>query len=266
MKETLREVARTSWSRRSPRLDDHLTEKYLTDPNSITEDEIRAALRKGTIDFKCHPVFCGSALQVRRRAAAARRRHRLPAEPAGHARRSTGHDLKDPDKDDRAASSTPDEPFCGLAFKIVNDQHGDLTYVRVYSGKLEKGSRVLNGNRQQGRTSAACSRCTPPTASRSTSPRPATSSRASASRKRITGDTLCDQDDPILLERPTFPEPVISMSIEPKTAADKQKLGEALTNAPPRGPDVPGQLRRGNRRDDHRRHGRAAPGDPAACA
>ena len=151
----------------------------------------------------------------------------------------------------------PDEPFCGLVFKIVNDQHGDLTYVRIYSGKLEKGSRVLNSNR--GKRENISRMFQMHAADRN----PIDVAEAGdivaciGVKEALTGDTLCDPDNPIILERPTFPEPVISMSIEPKTAADKQKLGEALTTLQARGPDVPGQLRRGNRPDDHRRHGRA---------
>src|SRR5205823_6800230 len=112
---------------------------------------------------------------------------------------------------------------------IVSDQHGDLTYVRVYSGRLEKGSRVLNSNRGKrenvsrmfqmhadDRNPIDVAECGDIVA-------------CIGVKDALTGDTLCDQDSPIILERPTFPEPVISMSIEPKTAADKQKLGEALT-------------------------------------
>src|SRR5205814_7865803 len=121
------------------------------------------------------------------------------------------------------------EPFCGLAFKIVSDQHGDLTYVRVYSGRLEKGSRVLNSNRKKRENISRMFQM------HAADRNPIDVAEAGdivaciGVKDALTGDTLCDQDNPIILERPTFPEPVISMSIEPKTAADKQKLGEALT-------------------------------------
>ncbi|HEY7091032.1 MAG TPA: elongation factor G [Tepidisphaeraceae bacterium] len=208
-------------------LDDHLTEKYLTDPNTITEQEIRTALRKGTISFKVHPVFCGSALKyvgVQRLLDGVIDYLPNPLDmPA-----IKGHDVKDPDKIIERHPN-PDEPFCGLAFKIVNDQHGDLTYVRVYSGKLEKGSRVLNANR--GKRENISRMFQMHAADRN----PIDVAEAGdivaciGVKEAITGDTLCDQEHPILLERPTFPDPVISMSIEPKTAGDKQKLGEALT-------------------------------------
>ncbi len=140
-----------------------------------------------------------------------------------------GHDVKDPEKIIERHPN-PDEPFCGLAFKIVNDQHGDLTYVRVYSGKLEKGSRVLNSNRGKKRKHQP----NVPDARR----RPESHRRRRGRRHRRLHRRQVKPSPaipsairiiPIILERPTFPEPVISMSIEPKTTADKQKLGEALT-------------------------------------
>ncbi len=207
--------------------DDHLMEKYITDPNSITEQELRAGLRAATINFKLHPVFCGSALKyvgVQRLLDGVIDYLPNPLDmPA-----IKGHDVNDPEKIIERHPN-PDEPFCGLAFKIVNDQHGDLTYVRVYSGKLAKGSRVLNSNRNKREN---ISRMFQMHAEDRNALEVAEAGDIVACigiKEALTGDTLCDQESPILLERPTFPEPVISMSIEPKTAADKQKLGEALT-------------------------------------
>src|SRR5215213_6011785 len=207
-------------------LDDALTEKFLNG-EELTEAEIRAALRKGTIDFRCHPVFTGSALKyvgVQRLLDGVVDYLPSPLDLPP----IKGHDPKDPDKIIERKPS-PDEPFCGLAFKIVNDQHGDLTYVRVYSGRLEKGSRVLNVNRSKRENVSRMFQM------HAADRLPLDVAQAGdivaciGVKEALTGDTLCDQDEPILLERPTFPEPVISMSIEPKTAADKQKLGEALT-------------------------------------
>jgi elongation factor G len=206
--------------------DDHLMEKYIHGQEP-TEQELRQALRAATISFKLHPVFTGSALKyvgVQRLIDGVI--DYLPAPVDMPAIR--GHDAKDPEKIIERHPN-PDEPFCGLAFKIVNDQHGDLTYVRVYSGKLEKGSRVLNSNRNKREN---ISRMFQMHASDRNPIEVAEAGDIVACigvREALTGDTLCDPDNPIILERPTFPEPVISMSIEPKTAADKQKLGEALT-------------------------------------
>jgi len=207
-------------------LDDHLTEKYLSG-EAMTEQEIRAALRKGTIDFKCHPVFCGSALKyvgVQRLLDGVVDYLPSPTDlPPIH-----GHDVKDPEKTIER-KLTPEEPFCGLVFKIVSDQHGDLTYVRVYSGRLEKGSRVLNATRNKRENISRMFQM------HAADRNPIDIAEAGdivaciGVKDALTGDTLCDQDHPIILEKPTFPEPVISMSVEPKTANDKQKLGEALT-------------------------------------
>src|SRR4051812_31335970 len=207
-------------------LDDALTEKYLNG-EPLTDPEIRSALRKGTIAFKCHPVFCGSALKyvgVQRLLDGVIDYLPSPMDLTTF----KGHDMKDPDKE-IIRHSNPDEPFCGLAFKIVSDQHGDLTYVRVYSGKLVKGSRVLNSTRNKRENISRMFQM------HAADRNPIEVAEAGdivaciGVKEALTGDTLCDQDHPIILEKPTFPEPVIGMSVEPKTAADKQKLGEALT-------------------------------------
>ena len=207
-------------------LDDDLAEKFLNG-TPLTEQEIRAALRKGTIAFKCHPVFCGSALKyvgVQRLLDGVVDYLPAPTDmPPIH-----GHDLKDPDKIIER-KLTSEEPFCALAFKIVSDQHGDLTYIRIYSGVLERGSRVFNSTRNKRENISRMFQM------HAADRNPIDVAEAGdivaciGVKDALTGDTLCDGDHPIILEKPTFPEPVISMSIEPKTAADKQKLGEALT-------------------------------------
>jgi elongation factor G len=206
--------------------DDHLMEKYLNNQEP-TEEELRKALRAATISFKLHPVFTGSALKyvgVQRLLDGVI--DYLPAPTDMPAIK--GHDVKDQDIIIERHPN-PDEPFCGMAFKIVSDQHGDLTYVRVYSGKLEKGSRVLNSNRNKRENISRMFQM------HAADRNPIDVAEAGdivaciGVKEALTGDTLCDPENPIILTRPTFAEPVISMSIEPKTAADKQKLGEALT-------------------------------------
>jgi elongation factor G len=206
--------------------DDHLMEKYLNSQEP-SEQELRDALRAATINFKLHPVFTGSALKyvgVQRLIDGVIDYLPSPVDMPP----IIGHDVKEPEKSIERHPN-PDEPFCGLVFKIVNDQHGDLTYVRIYSGKLEKGSRVLNSNRNKRENISRMFQM------HAADRNPIDVAEAGdivaciGIKEALTGDTLCDGDNPIILERPTFPEPVISMSIEPKTAADKQKLGEALT-------------------------------------
>src|SRR5437867_3992375 len=182
--------------------DDKLTEKYLAG-EEIGEQELRAALRRATCTFKINPVFTGSALKyvgVQRLLDGVIDYLPSPLDVPP----IIGHDVKDPEKEiERHA--TPDEPFCGLVFKIVNDQHGDLTYVRVYSGRLEKGSRVLNSNRGKREN---ISRMFQMHAADRNPIDIAESGDIVACigvKDALTGDTLCDQDYPIILERPTFP-------------------------------------------------------------
>jgi elongation factor G len=209
-------------------LDDSLADKYLTDPETITPDEIRKALRKGTIEFKAHPLFCGSAYKyVGVQAVLNGVIDFLPAPT--DIEDDHGVDPKDTDKE-LVRKLVPEEPFCGLAFKIVDDKFGTLTYVRVYSGVLEQGTRILNANKGSKENVSRMFQMS----ANDRIPR----ERAEAGdivavigvNEAMTGDTLCALDAPIILEKPTFPEPVISMSIEPKAAADKDKLSNALTN------------------------------------
>ncbi|MFK7959371.1 MAG: elongation factor G [Phycisphaerales bacterium] len=208
-------------------LDDSLMEKYLEDENSVTADEIKAALRKGTIARVCYPTFCGSALKnigVQRVLNGVIDYLPTPTEVPS---------VKGTDPSDKnvelSRPNSPEAPFSGLVFKVVSDTHGDLTYVRVYSGILERGSRVLNpvnGKKEN------VSRIFAMHAKDREALDQAEAGQIVAViglRNSMTGDTLCDTGDPIILERMDFPEPVISMSIEPITADDKKKLGEALT-------------------------------------
>ena len=208
-------------------LDDALVEKYIEDEHSITPDEIRAALRKGTIAEECNPVFCGSALKnigIQRLLNGVIDYLPTPTEVP----EVKGTDPRDPDQEMSRPNSN-DAPFSGLVFKVVNDTHGDLTYVRIYSGILKKGSRILNpGNNKKENVSRIFEM--------HAKDREALDQAEAGMivavigiKNSWTGDTVCSTDDPIILERMEFPEPVISMSIEPNTAQDKKKLGEALT-------------------------------------
>ena len=207
--------------------DDALMDKFLTDPASITVPELKSALRAGTIAFKLHPVFCGSSLKyvgVQKMIDGVI--DYLPS-PMDNPE-VTGVDPRDTDKV-LTRKRTTDQPFCGLAFKIVSDQHGELNYVRVYSGRLEKGSRILNTTRG---TKENVSRLFQMHAADRNQIDVAEAGDIVAvigPKDTLTGDTFSDMENPIILEKPTFPEPVISMAVEPKNAADKDKLGNALT-------------------------------------
>ncbi|HAI11738.1 MAG TPA: elongation factor G [Phycisphaerales bacterium] len=205
--------------------DDELTEKYLME-EEITEDEIRAALRKGTIARTICPTFCGSALKnigVQRLLDGVIDYLPCPTEVP----EIQGTAIDDPDvhmtrpHDDSA-------PFSALAFKVVSDQHGDLTYIRIYSGTLEKGTRVLNAASGK---KEIISRIFEMHAKDRIAQESVSAGQIVAIvglKNTNTGDTLCDMDHPIILERMDFPDPVISMSIEPASQGDKDKLGDAL--------------------------------------
>jgi len=225
----LRETAE-SWRRdlieRAVELDEDLMERYLEDESTITDDEIRKALRVGTLNHECTPVFCGAALRnigVQRLLDGVIDYLPDPTQVP----EVQGVDPKDPERK-LSRPSDVKAPFSGLVFKVVNDAHGDLTYIRVYSGILKKGERVINpvnGKRE------IASRIFEMHAKDRQALDQAEAGAIVAVvgfKESITGDTLCDPGDPIVLERMTFPEPVISMSIEPQSADDKRKLSEAL--------------------------------------
>ncbi|MFG0329481.1 MAG: elongation factor G [Phycisphaerales bacterium] len=219
------EMWRQELVEKAAELDDDLAEKFLMD-EEITVEDIKKALRKGTISRACHPVFCGSALKyigVQRLLNGVVDFLPNPLEVGdvhGHHPRDHHQELTRP--------SDPDAPFSALVFKVVADSHGDLTYLRIYSGTLKRGSRVLNpGNNRKENVARIFEM-------HAKERIPLDEAYAGnivavvGAKNSITGETLCDPDDPILLERMDFPEPVISMSIEPNTADDKRKLGEAL--------------------------------------
>ncbi len=220
------EQARAYMIEKAAECDDALMEKYIGE-EPITNDEIKTGLRKGTIASLINPVLCGSALkykgiQLLLNAVVYFLPSPLDKPPV------KGYD---PRKKDIEIFRKADinEPFCGIVFKIVSSQHGDLTYLRVYSGKLESGERVINTTRDK---KEIASRIWEMHAADQKAREYAEAGDIvgiNGFKVGLTGDTVCDPDHPIVLEKMEFPEPVISMSIEPKSANDKNKLGDALT-------------------------------------
>jgi len=221
------EIWRSQMVERVAELDESLTEKYIHDHESITVAELKASLRRGTIELRAFPVLCGSALKyvgIQRVLDAAVEYLPNPTERVD----VEGVDPKDPSVK-LTRPHKDDAPFSALVFKVVADVAGTLTYLRIYSGKLTKGSRVMNpGNGRKENISRLYEM--------HAQDREALDETGAGQivavvglKDSFTGDTLCDPDHPIILERMVFPEPVISMSIEPITADDKKKLGEALT-------------------------------------
>ena len=209
-------------------VDDTLMEKYFDDPATITEDEIRAAIRKGTLAMQINPMLLGSSfknkgVQPLLDAACAY----LPSPVDTEATKGT-----DPDDSEKELIRKPssDEPLCALAFKIATDPYvGRLCFFRVYSGELTAGSYVYNtrsgkkerisrlfqmhSNKQNPKEYIGCGDI-----------------GAGVGFKDIrTGDTLCDENHPIVLESMDFPAPVIGIAVEPKTQKDLDKLGMGLS-------------------------------------
>ena len=207
--------------------DDTLMEKFFDDPNSISEDEINEAIRKATIDLSIVPMLCGSSFKNKGVQTALDAVCRYLPSPLD----VEGIDGIDPNTGE-TITRKPDakEPFSALAFKIMTDPFvGRLAFFRCYSGHLDSGSYVLNvrsGKKER------ISRIMKMFANKQN---PidfieAGDIGAAVGFKEIkTGDTLCDEDHPIVLENMFIPEPVISVAIEPKTQADVDKMGMAIS-------------------------------------
>jgi elongation factor G len=207
--------------------DDKLMEKFFENPDSITEDEILNVLRKGTIAMTITPVLCGASfknkgIQTLLDAVMALLPSPMELPPVKGINPDTElEEIRKPE---------PGEPFCGLAFKIATDPFvGRLAYFRVYSGTLNSGSYVLNtrtGNKERiSRIFQMHANKQNPIDMIDTG-----DIGAAVGFKDIrTGDTLCDEKHPLKLESMSFPEPVISIAVEPKTQADLEKMGVALS-------------------------------------
>jgi len=204
--------------------DDDLMAKYL-DGHPLTNEEVKRGLRKGTIDMKFFPVICGTAFKnkgVQQFLDAVVDYLPSPVDkPPVHGINPKGVDVI------RATSDT--EPFSALAFKLMNDPFvGNLTFFRVYSGKLESGSYVYNASRDR---KERVGRLLQMHANKREEIKEVLAGDIAAAvglRSSTTGDTLCDEDKPVILEKMEFPEPVISVAVEPKTKADSDKMGIAL--------------------------------------
>ncbi|MHC2991145.1 elongation factor G, partial [Pontibacter sp. HJ8] len=206
--------------------DETLMEKYFEDPNSISEDEILAALRAATIDMAIVPMLCGSSFK--NKGVQTMLDYVMALIPSPMDKESIiGTDPDTGNEISRKPSAT--EPFAGLAFKIATDPYvGRLCFVRAYSGVLDSGSYVYN---TRSNNKERISRIFQMHANKQNQidKLEAGDIGAVVGFKDIkTGDTLCDQNAKIVLESMDFPEPVIGYAIEPKTQADSDKMGMAI--------------------------------------
>jgi elongation factor G len=207
-------------------VDDGIMEDFLQgDLQAVTNAEIISALRKGTISRSLFPVLCGSALknkgvQMLLDAVLAY----LPAPTDLPALQGTH-----PQKDEAVVRKLEDsEPLSALAFKIVSEDTGNLTFIRVYSGVLRAGSYVYNATRDMKERVSRLMLMQADARENIDEAGAGTIVAAIGLKGSYTGDTLCDQKDPIILEKMEFPDPVVELSIEPKTSADYDKLAIAL--------------------------------------
>jgi elongation factor G len=204
--------------------DDELMAKYL-DGHALTNDEVKKGLRKGTIGLKFFPVLCGTAfknkgVQQILDAVVDYLPSPLDVPPL------KGVNLKGVEV---ICSPSDTEPFAALAFKLMNDPFvGNLTFFRVYSGKLEAGSYVYNATKDK---KERIGRILQMHANKREEIKEVLAGDIAAAvglRSTTTGDTLCMDDKPVILEKMEFPEPVIEVAIEPKTKGDSDKMGIAL--------------------------------------
>lgn len=207
--------------------DDTLMEKYFSDPDTITEEEIKAAIRKGTIEMRLFPMICGSSFKNKGVQSL------LDAVCAYLPSPLDTPEIEGFDPDDETISvsrkASPDEPMCGLVFKIATDPYvGRLCFVRIYSGVLQAGTYVYNArsgkrerisrlfqmhsNHQNPMDEIFCGDIC-----------------AAVGFKDVrTGDTICAEGSPIVLESMDFPDPVIGVAVEPNSQKDLDKLGVGL--------------------------------------
>ncbi len=204
--------------------DDALIEKFL-DGKPLTSDEIKMAIRKGTIAGKVVPVTCGSAYKnkgVQPLLDAVIEYLPSPVDIDA----VPGIDMKTGEPTSRRPAD--DEPFSGLAFKIVTDRFGTLTFFRVYSGTLQKGQSVVNSSREKKERIGRILRMHANNREDVDVVYAGEICAIVGLQYTTTGDTICDESKPIVLESITFREPVISLAVEPKTKTDQEKMGLAL--------------------------------------
>jgi elongation factor G len=206
-------------------VDDHLMEKYLAG-EKVSPEEIKAAVRAGTISIKLFPVICGASfknkgVQPMLDAVVDYLPSPLDVPPLVGINPETGQ------KETRAVDGTA--PFSALAFKIMNDPFvGQLTFVRVYSGTLQSGTGVYNSTRDKKERIGRLVRMHANKREEIESVSAGDIAAVPGLKDTRTGDTLCDPNKLIVLESMDFPAPVIAVAIEPKTKADDEKLGQSL--------------------------------------
>jgi elongation factor G len=220
-------AAREKMIESAAEVDDALMERFLNGDTNFTNDEIILALRKGTLSHKLVTVVCGSAFKNKGVQQLLDNVVNMMPAPLD----IPPVEGEDPDKPEKKLERAADRsaPFSALAFKIINDPFvGQLTFLRVYSGKLESGNAVYNSTKGKRERVGRLLQMHANKREEIKLVEAGDIAAAVGLRTATTGDTLCDEKHAIVLERMVFPEPVISIAIEPKTKNDQIKLAEAL--------------------------------------
>ncbi|MGE4498984.1 elongation factor G [Hydrogenovibrio thermophilus] len=203
---------------------EELMDKYLEE-GELSEEEIKAGIRQRCIDVEIVPMFCGTAFK--NKGVQALLDAVIDYMPAPSDVPAIEGELENGEKATRKSSD--DEPFAALAFKIMTDPYvGTLTFFRVYSGVLAAGSPVFNTVKTKRERVGRILQMHANSREEIKEVRAGDIACAVGLKDTTTGDTLCDPDNKIILERMEFPEPVISIAVEPKTKADQEKMGIAL--------------------------------------
>lgn len=206
-------------------LDEELTMKYL-EGEEITVPELKAALRKGVCEVKIFPVVCGSS--YRNKGVQLMLDAVIDYLPSPVDVPSIQGHLEDGSEVERHSSD--EEPFAALAFKIMTDPYvGKLTFFRVYSGILQSGSYVLNATKGKRERIGRILQMHANSRQEISEVYAGDIAAAVGLKDTGTGDTLCDEKAPVILESMNFPEPIIEIAVEPKTKADQDKMGVALS-------------------------------------
>ena len=206
-------------------IDESIMEKFLAEEN-VSAEEITAAVRKGALELKITPILCGAAfknkgVQQLLDAVVTFLPSPLDVPPIQGTHPNTSKEI--------IRKSASDEPLSALAFKIMTDPFvGQLAFVRVYSGELKSGSYVYNSTTNRRERVGRLLRMHSNKREDISSVGAGDIGAAIGLKKTFTGDTLCLQEDPVILESIVFPEPVISVAIEPKTKAEQDKLSDAM--------------------------------------
>ena len=206
-------------------VDENIMEKYLSG-EEVSVAEVKSALRKGTVEMKFTPVLCGSAfknkgVQLLLDAIVDYLPSPLEIPPV------TG--IRPSDEAEVVRKASDDEPFAAIAFKIMTDPFvGQLTFVRVYSGVLNAGSYVYNSTKDAKERIGRLLKMHANKREEIKEVRAGDIAAIVGLKSTLTGDTLCDENNPVILESIQFPEPVISVAIEPKTKADQERLSVSL--------------------------------------